>query len=212
MEMYGYSFQREEDLMHHGIKGMKWGVRRWQNADGTFNEAGKKRYFSEGSGENYRSVGGTAAANAKKAERRKTGGMSDETKARLKTAAKVGAVVAGTALATYGAYKLNGLAVESLKAGDRYLASQKTAMANMHLDNYVKQMGEYYKAKGPNPITNSTNPELYSKLQKMNASADAAARRYIDASTEASKLTARADSGKYTTKEKLDALKRMAKR
>jgi len=60
MEMYGYSFQREEDLMHHGIKGMKWGVRRWQNADGTFNEAGKKRYFSEGSGENYHSVGGTA--------------------------------------------------------------------------------------------------------------------------------------------------------
>lgn len=60
MEMYGYSFQREEDLMHHGIKGMKWGVRRWQNSDGSFNEAGKKRYFSEGSGENYRSVGGTA--------------------------------------------------------------------------------------------------------------------------------------------------------
>lgn len=32
-------------LMHHGIKGQKWGVRRWQNADGTFNEAGKRRYL-----------------------------------------------------------------------------------------------------------------------------------------------------------------------
>ena len=34
------------ELYHHGIKGQKWGVRRWQNADGTFNEAGKKRYFN----------------------------------------------------------------------------------------------------------------------------------------------------------------------
>ena len=44
MEMYGYSFQREEDLMHHGIKGMKWGVRRWQNEDGSLTAAGQRRY------------------------------------------------------------------------------------------------------------------------------------------------------------------------
>lgn len=31
-------------LIHYGIEGQKWGVRRWQNPDGTFNEAGKKRY------------------------------------------------------------------------------------------------------------------------------------------------------------------------
>lgn len=33
------------ELYHHGIKGQRWGRRRWQNDDGTFNEAGKKRYF-----------------------------------------------------------------------------------------------------------------------------------------------------------------------
>lgn len=32
-------------LYHYGIHGQKWGVRRWQNEDGTFNEEGKKRYF-----------------------------------------------------------------------------------------------------------------------------------------------------------------------
>ena len=32
-------------LSHYGILGQKWGQRRWQNADGTFNEAGKERYF-----------------------------------------------------------------------------------------------------------------------------------------------------------------------
>lgn len=44
MEMYGFSFQREEDLQHHGIKGMKWGVRRFQNEDGSLTAAGQRRY------------------------------------------------------------------------------------------------------------------------------------------------------------------------
>ena len=34
----------ENSLEHAGIKGMKWGVRRFQNPDGTLTEAGKKRY------------------------------------------------------------------------------------------------------------------------------------------------------------------------
>lgn len=31
-------------LAHHGIKGQKWGVRRFQNSDGSLTSAGKKRY------------------------------------------------------------------------------------------------------------------------------------------------------------------------
>ncbi len=31
-------------LYHHGIIGMRWGVRRYQNKDGTLTNAGKKRY------------------------------------------------------------------------------------------------------------------------------------------------------------------------
>lgn len=32
------------ELYHHGIKGQKWGERRYQNEDGTLTEAGKRRY------------------------------------------------------------------------------------------------------------------------------------------------------------------------
>lgn len=44
------NFIGEDELRHWGIKGMKWGVRRYQNADGTLTAAGKKRYTnSDGS-------------------------------------------------------------------------------------------------------------------------------------------------------------------
>ena len=35
------------ELTHWGIKGMRWGVRRYQNDDGSLTAAGKKRYASE---------------------------------------------------------------------------------------------------------------------------------------------------------------------
>ena len=34
----------ESYLAHHGILGQKWGVRRFQNADGSYTNAGKDRY------------------------------------------------------------------------------------------------------------------------------------------------------------------------
>ena len=32
------------ELMHYGVMGMKWGVRRYQNSDGTLTNAGKEHY------------------------------------------------------------------------------------------------------------------------------------------------------------------------
>lgn len=43
MENYIY---KTNELYHHGIKGMKWGIRRYQNKDGSLTDAGKKRLVS----------------------------------------------------------------------------------------------------------------------------------------------------------------------
>lgn len=56
-----------DELYHYGLKGMKWGVRRWQDADGTFNSAGKERYFSKGTGEDYHPVGKNSSGSVKSA-------------------------------------------------------------------------------------------------------------------------------------------------
>ena len=70
------------ELYHHGIKGQKWGVRRYQNADRTLTSAGKARY-SKGNGGNT------------------TREISPETKKKLKIAA---AAVAGLTLVGASAY------------------------------------------------------------------------------------------------------------
>lgn len=45
--MVKYKIVQSDELYHHGIRGQKWGVRRYQNADGSLKSAGKKRYSSD---------------------------------------------------------------------------------------------------------------------------------------------------------------------
>lgn len=40
-------YEKQDFLMHHGILGQRWGIRRYQNKDGSLTEAGKARYLTD---------------------------------------------------------------------------------------------------------------------------------------------------------------------
>lgn len=73
-----YAVDYSNYLQHHGILGMKWGVRRYQNADGSLTSAGRKRYYLN----EYNNFSNSADKYAKKYN------ASKEGKAKLKEANK----------------------------------------------------------------------------------------------------------------------------
>lgn len=68
-----------DELYHHGVKEQKWGVRRYQNKDGSLTALGKKHVKGEDKGSETAAgaVGGGAAKDDKEKEK-KTEGLSDK--------------------------------------------------------------------------------------------------------------------------------------
>ena len=118
-------------LIHYGVKGQKWGTRQWQNADGTYTEAGKHHYgwgygrqttaVQPQSRSRTTTAPGMAASprmrvrspvsearrtqlvNAR--QRKATQAEIEARKARTRKLLKIAAGVAITAAVSYGAYK-----------------------------------------------------------------------------------------------------------
>ena len=128
-----------QELYHHGIKGQKWGVRRFQNKDGSLTPAGKKRYDDDSSAD-QKNKPTKQTRYDKLYNDYKTLGYNDEdaknsAMGRVKTerALKVIGGVAVTALVAYGAYKYYD------KTVDRYISSDKV-MQTVHMGDAADRL------------------------------------------------------------------------
>lgn len=179
-----------DELYHHGIKGQKWGVRRYQNEDGSYTPAGKKRYSDGSSGSSS-----------------KSGGIDKE---KLKKAAKIAAVAAGTGLAAYGAYRFaNSDAGRNIVSGaaSRIRSSAEGAKARKDLikDSSFKNVRKMDNAELLEKIGRLENEQKYIDLvnKSLTNSSDPAKKAMIDAGKKVAP-TILSGAGLYTVKAVLE--------
>lgn len=188
-----------DELFHHGVKGQKWGVRRYQNEDGSYKKDAEGRY-ADGTLSKVKKVVGSAKNKIDYAKETIT---SD----RVKTIAKVGAAVAGAALVAYGGYKLSNIDTnkfdvarnliskstnksikllgESSKKAERVarkselnMVKKQIKMSNKHFDEFLKNASDedFMSGKVEEMFNrhDATNEALMKKAKEYTS-------RYIDA-------------------------------
>lgn len=166
--MLMHSVSPDDDFIaHYGILGMKWGIRRYQNADGSLTPAGKKRY-SSGEGEEKRDTG------------LGKGGRSDSKKGSI----AVPLAVAGATLYGLGAKKAfdesktskNG---DSGKKGDK---SKETKEMNKALNKEFESIRQYRNAgrDNTNQIVNRYNTRRTLSQKEMDSMSDADLQKLVN--------------------------------
>lgn len=103
-------------LAHHGVKGQKWGIRRYQNEDGSYTLAGKNRRSNQQN---------------KRADSAEPHRLTDKQKKML----AVGAAAVGVGLAVYGAHRyrdvLNDRTLKALAAEGKVIAEDPANTMHM---------------------------------------------------------------------------------
>lgn len=131
---------KDDLLMHDGTKGMRWGIRKYRNYDGTLTPAGRERY---GVGPEREGSGSASKVKPSRAERRAAKQVAK--KASLRTAKK----------------EAKSAAEEARKAAEE-LRQEREALQKARDEATVKQ-----KAQERNDIIRLDNQELAARIERM---------------------------------------------
>lgn len=183
------------ELYHYGTKGQKWGERHWQNPDGSFNEAGKQRYFGKGSGENYHPVKSGGSGKGSSVAKQPSGSSTEKKKLTPEQKSKIAkaavgalaaaAVVGGTIyLAKTG--KLDGVVNTGknlINKGKEAVSKKIESIAQNKLDNKLSNWTKNVKAEHESAMNKvlggrgTAKRELLERQSKMSDSQKAEAAR-----------------------------------
>lgn len=160
---------RSPDLKHYGVLGMKWGVRRYENEDGTLTEAGKKRY-----GHMYKSRKTSSATNKVMSDWRTM--TSDSFKAKYhvskdtysKRAKKYNDPSKEAPLARLGrkmssktVYNYSKVYKYPNKSNDKFTKEKPYTIQSKDIPDYVRRVNKQEKKF-------SNNPEAYERYMNSN--------------------------------------------
>lgn len=116
------------ELYHHGVKGMKWGIRHYQNKQGGYLPGAEGRYYTPvGSKRSGKSSLTSTSSNKPSSTSDYDAKLKAERREKIKKYAKIGAAAVGVGLVAYGAYKLRSAQV------------QKSYMYKRNVDTILKK-------------------------------------------------------------------------
>lgn len=173
-----YIAYRDDELYHFGIKGMKWGIRRWQNEDGSLTEAGHRHYDLKESKLAAKVVRGETRAQVKVAKieaREAKRAQKAELKANRRNMKKQ--------------KYIDKLEVERLKLELKKMKKEKAFEKGKRFgDNFIPKFAESFGRTSGEALGNMINMANIQKWQTIGSTKTSSKAAYLKAKTERDKF------------------------